>query len=88
MNGTVRPIQFVVVDSLQSSKLGKEECHKWADVLMNEITHVGGVVENDVKVMLPYAYLLLSGCPRGLQRLVAGLKERDYWSEIKEYLAE
>jgi hypothetical protein len=90
LTGSQRPVSYVVLPPMLDSGLGRVECYKWADGLVNNI----GVDKVDLykKNMLRNLYMLFSGHPRSLENMVKYFKrynESDsHWDSLREKLQE
>ena len=85
LTGSQRPVSYVVLPPMLDSGLGRVECYKWADGLVNNI----GVDKVDLykKNMLRNLYMLFSGHPRSLENMVKYFKrynESDsHWNSLR-----
>ena len=82
-----RPIDYLVLPPLLDAKLGMKECAKWAE----KISKLAYTKKEDVDMfklnILRNTYLLYSGHPRSIQKMVVTMKsEETDWSEVVENL--
>ena len=71
-----RPVDYVVLPPLLDAKLGMKECVEWTEM----ITKSAYTKKEDVDVfklnILRNAYLLFSGHPRSIQKMLGTLKSK------------
>jgi hypothetical protein len=82
LKSSQRPVRYVVLPPLLDTDLGRKECHEWADRLIGQFgdTNINTYKQN----MLRNVYLLCSGHPRSLEKMVNILNDvKVDWSNVE-----
>ena len=70
--GGYRPLEFVVIKPLLEGKLGSKECLEWVNTIIASAVQIDDTIKIDPSKLsiLRNAYLLFSGHPRSLERML------------------
>ena len=85
-----RPVDFVILNPMLDANLGSEECLEWANTLITSVQQSDPTIKIDSfkENVLKNAYLLFSGHPRLLERMVDIIKSGDIDSVMIDNLSQ